>query len=361
LIVNSTKEYAIFMLDTGGHVQSWNTGAQRIKGYEADEIIGQPFSVFYTDEDIKSGKPARELQCAIAEGQYEEDGWRVRKDGSRFWTNVIITALRDKQGRHIGFSKISRDLTDRKQSEDAIARMNETLQASNAQLEAANKELEAFSYSVSHDLRAPLRSIDGFSQALLEDYKDKLDEEGQDHLNRVRASTQRMGQLIDDLLNLSRASRGEMIREKVDVSKLAREIAEELRATEPKRSVEFVITDGLFAETDLRLLRIVLTNLLGNAWKFTAKRADARIEFGVEGENGSRSFFARDNGAGFDMNYASKLFGAFQRLHAVTEYPGTGIGLATVQRIINRQGGRIWAEGKLQEGATFRFSLGSKN
>ena len=244
---------------------------------------------------------------------------------------------------------------------DEISRLNAELEQRvrerTAQLEATNKELESFSYSVSHDLRAPLRSIDGFSQALLEDYGDRLDEEGQDYLRRVRLASQRMAQLIDDLLNLSRLTRAEMRREMVDLSALAREIAAELRRSQRQREATFVIAGGLVAEGDGRLLRIALENLLGNAWKFTAGRPHARIEFGATTDHDRPVYFVRDNGAGFDMAYADKLFGAFQRLHAVTEFEGTGIGVATVQRIIHRHGGRIWAEGAVDQGATFYFTL----
>jgi len=225
------------------------------------------------------------------------------------------------------------------------------------QLEAANRELEAFSYSVSHDLRAPLRGIDGFSQALLEDYADTLDDQGRDYLRRVRSATQRMAGLIDDLLNLSRITRGELRREAVDLSAQARSVAEQLRQAQPERQVEFHIADGLTAEGDPRLLRIALENLLGNAWKFTGKTDPAVIEFGLRRERGEAIYFVRDNGAGFDMAYAGKLFGAFQRLHDVREFEGTGIGLATVQRIIRRHGGRVWAEGESGHGATFHFTL----
>jgi signal transduction histidine kinase len=226
-----------------------------------------------------------------------------------------------------------------------------------AQLEVANKELESFSYSVSHDLRAPLRSIDGFSQALFEDHGDKLDEQGRSDLKRVRAATQRMAQLIDDILTLSRVSRGEIRRDPVDLSVLAKSIAGELKSAEPERQVDLAIADGITTEGDPRLLRVVLDNLLRNAWKFTGKRSTAKIEFGVSQNNGKPIYFVRDNGAGFDMAYAHKLFGAFQRLHAATEFNGTGVGLATVQRIVHRHGGRVWAEGKVDHGAAFYFTL----
>jgi light-regulated signal transduction histidine kinase (bacteriophytochrome) len=285
----------------------------------------------------------------------------IRKDGSRFPAVVSVTALRDAQDAIIGYLLIGTDNAERKRAAAVIRQLTTDLEQRvverTAQLQTANKELEAFCYSVSHDLRTPLRSLDGFSQALLEDCSEKLDAQGHDYLRRIRAGSQRMGQLIDDLLNLSRVSRGEMSRELVDVSKMAHEVADELRATAPERDAEFVVADGLVAQTDPRLLRIVLTNLFGNAWKFTAKQPHGRIEFGSTGENGNTEYFMRDNGAGFDQAYAGKLFGAFQRLHAAKDFAGTGIGLATVQRIIQRQGGRVWAEGKVEQGATFHFTL----
>ncbi len=361
LLVESVQDYGIFMLDPEGHIVSWNAGAERIKGYRAEEIIGEHFSRFYTDEDIAGGKPPRELKVASAEGRYAEEGWRVRKDGTLFWAYVVITALRDESGSLRGFAKVTRDMTERREVEEQMLRLNEELEQRvaerTAQLEAANRELEAFSYSVSHDLRAPLRGIDGFSQALLEDYSEQLDDQGRDYLRRVRAATQRMSRLIDDLLGLSRITRGELRREAVDLTGLARSVAEQLREAQPERQVEFQVADGLSAYGDPRLLRIALENLLGNAWKFSSRTAGAVVEFGVMRDDGEDVYFVRDNGAGFDMNYASKLFGAFQRLHDVREFEGTGIGLATVQRIVRRHGGRVWAEGEPGRGATFYFTL----
>jgi signal transduction histidine kinase len=226
-----------------------------------------------------------------------------------------------------------------------------------SQLQTANNELEAFSYSVSHNLRALLRHLDGISQALIEDYADKLDEEGKDNLRRIRSASQRMGQLIDDLLNLSKVSRLQMKRERTNLSKIAQEIAQELRGTAPDREVEFVIHEGMTANADPSLLRVALTNLLGNARKFTSKIANARIEFGNADPNSADTYVVRDNGAGFDMAYAGKLFQEFQRFHTLEEFPGTGIGLATVKRIIQRHGGKVWADAKVGAGATFYFKL----
>jgi signal transduction histidine kinase len=252
---------------------------------------------------------------------------------------------------------ILRTVAGLKRAEEKIQILNEDLQRHAIELEATNKELEAFSYSVSHDLRAPLRAIDGFSQAVLEDYGQNLDKQGKDYLDRIRDGSQRMAQLIDDMLNLSRVTRSEMKRETVDLSGVVRSIATELQKTQPERQVEFVVAEGLTASGDVRLLRVALQNLLTNAWKFTGKHSKAKIQFGVIANNGKPAYFVRDDGAGFDMAYANKLFGAFQRLHAMTEFKGTGIGLATVQRVIHRHGGRVWAEGKVEQGATFYFTL----
>ncbi|MGB8984901.1 MAG: ATP-binding protein, partial [Anaerolineales bacterium] len=250
-----------------------------------------------------------------------------------------------------------RDVTRRKQIEDDVQRLNEELKQRAGQLEAANKELEAFSYSVSHDLRAPLRSIDGFSHVLLEDYSEQLPREGRDYLERVRAAAQRMAVLIDDLLNLSRLTRTALQPRFINVSSMAQEIVHGLQESQPERQVTFSITPDLMVEADPHLMKIVLENLLSNAWKFTSRREQAVIEFGQKNHVTERTFYVSDNGVGFDMAYADKLFGVFQRLHSVSDFPGTGVGLATVQRIISIHGGRIWAESAEGKGATFYFTL----
>jgi signal transduction histidine kinase len=244
-----------------------------------------------------------------------------------------------------------------KEAEEKIQTLNKNLEQHALELETTNKELEAFSYSVSHDLRAPLRAIDGFSQALLEDCAETLDSAGKDYLDRIRAGTQRMAQLIDDLLNLSRVSRSAITREPIHLSAMAKSIVTELQRAEPERRVDFAIAEELNVNGDERLLRVALENLLGNAWKFTGKCPQPNVELGVVNHNGTSAYFVRDNGAGFDMAYSDKLFGPFQRLHAMTEFRGTGIGLATVQRIVHRHGGRVWAEAEVGKGATFYFTL----
>jgi light-regulated signal transduction histidine kinase (bacteriophytochrome) len=261
--------------------------------------------------------------------------------------------------------ELEREVAERSRAEQEILRLNTELEGRvrerTAQLEAANHELEAFCFSVSHDLRAPLRAIDGFSQALLEDFPKDVPEEAQRYLARIRASTLRMGQLIEDLLNLSRVSRGTLERSQVDVSELARQVVAVIRQHDPGRSVDISVWDDMNVEADPRLLRAALENLIGNAWKFSAKAEHPRIEVGVLRDGRHQVFFVRDNGAGFNMAYVDKLFSPFQRLHSAGEFAGTGIGLATVQRIVFRHGGRIWADGKVGQGATFYFTLNTED
>lgn len=255
------------------------------------------------------------------------------------------------------------DLADRAGLAIANARLYDELERRvrlrTADLEAVNQELEAFSYSVSHDLRAPLRAIDGFSKALLDDHAGQLDEEGREFLARVRGATHRMTQLIDDLLSLAKITRAEVKRQTVDLGDIARRVLADLGTRDPQRSVTTRVADGLVAHADPRLITVMLENLLGNAWKFTAKQATATIEVGVETRDSDRVFFVRDNGAGFAMEHATKLFAPFQRLHATSDFEGTGIGLATVHRVVARHGGRVWADAQPDQGATFFFMLGT--
>jgi len=343
LLVESIQDYAIFMLDPDGRVASWNAGAERIKGYAAHEIIGRDFSTFYPPEDTAQGKPRWELEMAERDGRHEDEGWRVRKDGTRFWANAVISAMRDSHGSLIGYAKVTRDLTDRRRVEQALAQ--------------SNQELERFSYSVSHDLRAPLRAINGFAQALVDGHAAQLDEEGMRLLTVIRDSAKLGGQLIDALLNFSRVGRQALARTPVDLTALVESVVSELRQTHGPVAVEAVLTPLPPVSGDAALLRNVLINLIGNAFKFSAKRAHPTVEIGAQQNGSEMVYYVKDNGVGFDMQYAGKLFGVFQRLHRADEFEGTGVGLALAQRVIQRHGGRIWAEGKVNEGATFFFTL----
>ncbi len=354
-IVESSED-AIIGKTLEGTITRWNPGAERLYGYAPEEVVGQQISLLIPPDrpDELPGILAR-LRRGERIDHYETE--RVTKDGRRVHVSLSISPIRAGDDRLVGAATIARDITERIRAEAERVRLEWQLAGYAAQLEAANQELEAFSYSVSHDLRAPLRSIDGFSQALLEDYGDRPDEPGRGYLGRVRAAAQRMAELIDDLLHLARVTRAELRPEVVDLSALAEAAADQLQKSAPGRAVELVIRPGIRGRGDRRLLQIALENLLGNAWKFTAGRDPARIEFGITEADGQPAYFVRDNGVGFDMAYAGKLFGAFQRLHGAQEFEGTGIGLATVQRIVHRHGGRVWAEAAVDRGATFYFTL----
>jgi PAS domain S-box-containing protein len=286
------------------------------------------------------------------------DDVEIRRRGESVQLEIWGAPVTDQNGKVLYGIVAFQDITERKKSEQMIVDLNKSLEIHAKRLADINKELETFSYSVSHDLRAPLRTIDGFSTILLEHYAGAFDDKGKDYLNRVKAGCRRMGQLIDDMLKLSRITRDEMTWEKVDLSKIARSVLAEIRKAQPERKVKLSVEDGLVVHGDARLYRILMTNLLENAWKFCQKQPRPVIEFGVTTINGERIFFVRDNGAGFDMKHAGKLFVPFQRLHSSVEFAGTGIGLATAQRIVYRHGGRIWAEGEVGKGATFYFTEG---
>jgi PAS domain S-box-containing protein len=360
LLVDSVTEYAIYGLDPQGNVVSWNAGAERMLGYSAGEIMRRNYSLFHLPEDIAKQLPETALQRAAASGHYKSQDWRVRKDGSRLWADVTITAVRSSDGTLAGFSNVTHDITERKRAEAEVRQLNEELerrvQERTRQLQEANRELEAFSYSVSHDLRAPLRSVDGFGNILLRDYGTALDPRAKDLIRRMRGATVRMGQLIESLLTLSRLSRQPVRRQVVDLGAVADSIIGELRTRDADRKVRVHIQDGLTAECDPRLIRIVLDNLLGNAWKFTRDSVDPSIEFSLV-EDDSAVFCVRDNGAGFDMERKDQLFVPFQRLHGAEDFEGTGVGLATAQRIIHRHGGSIWAESQPEKGAAFFFTI----
>ncbi len=331
----------------------FNETAHRQLGYSPEEFAQLRISDYEAIENPE-GTKAR-IDKILHEGRDDFETKHRTKQGEIRNISVTIQLL-DLYGRPV-LHCIFRDITELKRAEEEISGLNEILQRRALELEAINRELESFSYSVSHDLRAPLRSVDGFSQALLEDYHDKLDAEGRDYLQRIRRASQHMGQLIDDLLNLSRVTRFEMHHEEVDLSVLVNAIAADLKASQPDQNVEFVIEDGVVVNGDARLLRIMLKNLLSNAWKFTGNHPHPVIQFGITQYEEKRTCFVRDNGAGFKMKYANKLFSPFQRLHTQAEFPGTGIGLAIVYRIVQRHGGRVWAEGEEGKGATFYFTV----
>ncbi len=508
LLLDGAKDYAIYMLDPEGHVISWSEGAARLKGYRSEEILGQHFSCFYLPEDRAAGTPARELQESLAKGRFEAQAQRVRKDSSVFWADVVITPMYDDSGVLRGYSKIARDITERRRAEERLAEQAEKLACSRqaleaqtrmlklvldsvgegliaadqegrfliwndcanklmgrgaadlpseqwtphyqvflpdgitpyppdrlplvralhgesvqvelmiehperenrvslevsarsmkdaqgnlcggvailrditqqkanereirelndelehrvaertAQLEVANKELEAFSYSVSHDLRAPLRHISGFSRILVEEFGATLDPGAQHYLDRIQSGTQKMGLLVDELLRLARVGRHALNLQTSSLNAMVAEVITILQPETEGRQVEWVIADLPAVECDPILVKQVFQNLLANALKFTRPRAHSVIQVSCREEDGQLVFMVRDNGIGFNMKYVEKLFGVFQRLHSGEEFEGTGIGLVTVQRIVHKHGGRVWAEGEVDKGAAFYFTLG---
>jgi PAS domain S-box-containing protein len=338
-----------------------NRALCNLLGYSSEELLAKRFQDITYPDDLEADLEYVRQMLAREIRTYQMEKRYFHKAGHIVWALLSVSLVRDERGQELYFISQIQDITERKRVENEIKDLNGQMERQNTELIAINKELESFSYSVSHDLRAPLRAIDGFSLALLEDCEDRLDLEEKEHLQRIRAATEHMGRLIDDMLNLARTARYELVRGKVDLSALAREILSDFQKAEPERRVTSMIAPDLTVEGDRTLLRVVLENLLGNAWKFTSKRPDARVEHGVRDEGGRAVYFVRDNGAGFDMKYSEKLFGAFQRLHDKSEFPGSGIGLATVQRIIHRHGGQVWAEGAVGHGATFYFMLATGN
>jgi PAS domain S-box-containing protein len=334
-------------ISADGKITDVNRTTEEVTGCSRQELIGSDFSNYFIDPD----KARAGYQQAFAEGLVEDYPLSIRHRSGRV-TEVLYNAsvFRNEAGEVEGVFAAARDITERK-------RLEESLRQRTLELENSVAELEAFSYSVSHDLRAPLRSIDGFSQILLEDYRDKVDQEGQDSLRRIRNASQNMAQLIDALLQLSRVMRSELRSEPVDLSVLALSTAAMIQKADPARRVRFRVVNGLQANGDRRLLGVALQNLLQNAWKFSARNPESTVEFGTTQKDGKTAYYVRDNGIGFDMTYVNKLFTPFQRLHAKEQFEGTGIGLATVQRVIKRHGGKVWAEGAVGKGAAFYFSL----
>ncbi len=344
----------------GGNILSVNDKFCALSGYDRAELVGKKHKV------IKSGFHSppfyTEMWHCILRGEvFHGEICNQRKNGSYYWIASTITPFKDERGIIEYFVEIATDITARKEAEQRVSSLNATLEKQveerTAQLAETNKELEAFSYSVSHDLRAPLRAISGFSAALTEDCANQLEPSCLDYLDRIRGASEKMNHLIDDMLQLSRVTRAEFAATTVDLCALAHQVTDDLRTSNPTRSVEVVMPTDCIVQGDARLLTIVLVNLLSNAWKFTRHQAQARIELGRLDQQGEAIYFIRDNGAGFNMAYSDKLFKAFQRLHSTQQYEGTGIGLSIVQRIIRRHGGRVWAESEEGKGATFFFTL----
>lgn len=335
-----------------------NRSLSALLGYGEEALLGVTFQEITHPEDIET---SLDLVRRVMEGEvasYSTEKRYLNAAGEPVWVSLSVSLVRDAAGEPLYFVDQIQDITGRKLAERELALQAEALAST-------NRELEAFSYSISHDLRAPLRAINGFAQILLEDHAPALDSEASEYLGRVQANSEHMGRLIDDLLALSRVTRSPLRREPVDLSALTCDVLEDLRRTDPGRRVETKVEEGLRTEGDPRLLRVALENLLGNAWKFTSGRAVAHVEFGATTEDTGdetpdrgQVFYVRDDGAGFEMDYVDKLFGAFQRLHSPEEFEGTGIGLATVQRVVRRHGGEVWAEGAPDQGATFFFTLG---
>jgi len=358
-IVESSND-AIIGKTLDGIITSWNEAAQRIYGYSPEEAVGQPISML-----VPSDRPdeVKKILDSVRQGEKVEpfDTVRITKDGRRLDISLTVSPIRSFAGAVVGASTIARDITGRKRAEEEIRLLNEQLEQRvlqrTAQLEEANRELESFSYSVSHDLRAPIRHIGGFARMLKERAEPSLDETSLRYVKIIMESTQRAGALVDDLLSFSRMARVEMHDIPIDTNGLVREALDELRFEENGRSVDWRIARLPGVRGDPSMLRLVFRNLLSNALKYTRSRERAVIEVGSTQDEAETVFFVRDNGVGFDMRYVDKLFGVFQRLHGVEEFEGTGIGLANVRRIVQRHGGRVWAQGSLGSGATFYFSL----
>jgi PAS domain S-box-containing protein len=342
--VAETARDALLFVDATGRVRYLNAAAERMFGVAAADLLGQSVAILLPHLPLNGEQRTDQMLETLA---------RRADDGREFPVEISLAAWHSAGGAEFR-TAIIRDITARKRAEEALRRARD-------EAETSNRELEAFGYSVSHDLRKPLRAIEGFSRALLEEFGEPLDERGRDYARRVASGAERMSLLMDDLLELSRAARINLRVQPVELSALAHEVANELHRRDPERKVELVIEDGLVAAGDESLLRAVLSNLLENAWKFTSRHEHARIEFGARREpDGRVVYFVRDDGAGFDPSYAQDLFRPFERLHKESEFPGTGVGLAIVQRIVRRHGGQVWADGRPDQGATFHFTLGGE-
>lgn len=349
----------VLVLGLDGAIQRVNHVTTTTLGYEPEDLRGRQMDFLFESSTFQFGLAERAVEIR------SKDAVLKHENGSKIPVSFSSSVIRERDGRISGAVCVVKDVTEHKRAEEELKRRGEELERlvgevnqTNASLAASNQELESFSYSVSHDLRAPLRSIDGFSLALLEDHAGSLDETGRGYLNRVRSATLRMAQLIDDILNLAKVTRSELRRETCDLTTIGRQVGQELLRVNANREIDLVIRDVPAVQADPGLMKIVLENLLSNAFKFTSKHPKARIEFGSTEREGKLLYFIRDDGAGFDMRYASKLFGVFQRMHSMEDFHGTGVGLATIRRIILRHGGDIKAESAIEQGTTFYFNIG---
>ncbi|HEV2696973.1 MAG TPA: PAS domain S-box protein [Terriglobales bacterium] len=356
LLIDGITDYAIFFLDSTGHVTSWNSGAQRIKGYAPDEIIGKHFSAFYPDEDRKAGLPETVLRTAEKEGHFEGEGWRVRKDGSKFWANVVVTALRDEEGALTGFSKITRDLTDRKLLLDELKRHAAELELRVRERDESNAELEAFAYSVSHDLRAPLRAISGFADALREDCAQHLNQSGLDYVKEISDASRRMNSLVQDLIEYGRLGRISAPLASVNLLNAINEARRQL-GDAPAGSLKVDVAADLFVCAHPQMLTQVIYNLLSNALKFHKKDSFPQVCASAEEHDGVVRLNVRDNGIGIAPEHQERIWNVFERLYDRETYAGTGIGLAIVKRATDRMDGSSGVISHPGDGSTFWIEL----
>lgn len=362
LFIEAVPDYALFMMDPQGHIISWNAGAQKIKGYSADEIIGRDYAIFFTPEDQQAGLPDRILRTAAERGVFNGEGWRRRKDGSLFFADVELTALRDAGGRLRGFGKVTRDVTERRQAEQEIHKLNADLERRieerTAQLREINLELEAFAYSISHDLRAPLRAVQGFAQALLEDYGEKLEPTGQEFARRLVAAAADLDRLILDLLEYSRLSRDEVKLEDVPVESAIKAAVAAMAEQVSRSGARIEVSPTPCAvRANAAVLNQILTNLIGNAIKFIAPGVTPQVRIWCDRRDPFVRLNVQDNGVGISPDHHRRIFNVFERLHGSEAYPGTGIGLAIVRKGAERLGGRAGIESAAGQGSTFWVEL----
>jgi PAS domain S-box-containing protein len=362
LMVEAVKDYGIFMLDPHGRISNWNEGAQRIKGYTADEVVGQHFSIFYPEEALAKGWPDEELRRATAHGRFEDEGWRLRKDGSRFWANVVITALRDEDGVLVGFTKVTRDLTERRRHEEQLRESEQRLALANAELERRNTDLEHFAYAASHDLQEPLRKIIAFGDLLVREYASLLPEEGRMFVERMQAAAQRMHRLIGDLLGFSRVTMGEQSFKPVDLQQLVAEVTADLQVLVDETGGRVEAGPLPVVQADPTQMRQLFQNLIGNGLKFRRRGVPPVVRVAAEADpapdlcEGCR-ILVEDNGIGFEEKYARAIFTPFRRLNTDASYGGTGLGLSICLRIVQRHGGTLTAHSLPGEGTTFTIDL----